>query len=169
MLSSSWKRYPDGSQEDPIMHSFIRGCLSMQRHPVWRSITKGSAKATGSYPQRGAPRWKFLQWDFWPQKWHSRRSWLHTRKFISSEGDPGGVQCTKDVVGEAHDEILEVIKACLWCRWGSSSQQSLDESSGCCGMHSITPTWSCPVTTLIPHKLGSNHPEERPGKDTARH
>ena len=33
--------------------------------------------------------------------------------------EPAGVQCTEDMVGETHIEILEVIKACLQHRWSS--------------------------------------------------
>ena len=32
----------------------------------------------------------------------------------------GEDQCTEDVVGKVHNEILEAIRACLWCRQGSS-------------------------------------------------
>ena len=34
--------------------------------------------------------------------------------------DPGGVQCSSCAAEEAHAEILEVLKACLQCRQGSS-------------------------------------------------
>ena len=34
--------------------------------------------------------------------------------------DPGEVQCSADAAEEAHIEILEVLKACLWHRQGSS-------------------------------------------------
>ena len=34
--------------------------------------------------------------------------------------EQGEVQCTKDMVGKAHNKILEAIRACLQCRWGSS-------------------------------------------------
>ena len=37
--------------------------------------------------------------------------------------DPGEVQCSADAAEEAHIEILEVLKACLWHRQGSSQPE----------------------------------------------
>ena len=37
--------------------------------------------------------------------------------------DPGEVQCSAGVAEEAHTEILEVFKACLWHRQGSSQPE----------------------------------------------
>ena len=34
--------------------------------------------------------------------------------------EPGGVQCCSCAAEEAHAKIIEVLKACLWCRQGSS-------------------------------------------------
>ena len=82
--------------------------------------------------------------------------------------EPGEVQCTEHMVGKAHNEILEAIRAPSDVDGVPSSWWSLDESPEHQGKHSIMPACSCLMTTLISTKPGSNHPEERPQMPTKR-
>ena len=84
--------------------------------------------------------------------------------------DPGGVQCAKDVVGEAYNEILEVLKACLWCRQGSSQPEEPRWIPECKQKQSIMSAHGQPVTTSIPSEPSRQHSREEalrvPGKPT---
>ena len=40
-------------------------------------------------------------------------------KVYQLKRDPNKIPCSKDTAEETLIEILEMLKACLWCRWGS--------------------------------------------------
>ena len=76
--------------------------------------------------------------------------------------DPGEVQCSAGAAEEVHAEILEVLKAHLWHRQGSSQLEEPRWPPECGQRLSIMIKHGWPVTTLVPSKPGSNSPGKRP-------
>ena len=78
----------------------------------------GSVGATGSHPQRSPKVGVSAMVLLTPRMMLDEILVLY-QEVYQLKRDPGEVQCSAGAAEEAHIEILEVLKACLWCRQGS--------------------------------------------------
>ena len=112
-------RSPSGSLAGLTAHSFIKRCLHMLRWTYWRNTTKGSTGGTSNHLQKEAPGGGFCYRaaDSTNYAWGDPG---FVPGSLSAQEGPWEIQCSENTAEETHIEILETLKECLWCRWGST-------------------------------------------------